>query len=216
MAEVQSDRFGEPLRYPAPVQGGSEKVTRQVGLAPTAPPGGFDPAQAHLQPVIQGSHEIHTTRQAGNGAQHFDASGTLRADSVADDHSILYVDDGTAAGGANPPPGLARTNAPIAPRSSTFGEMAAVEQRAAIKAQAEAMGFVVSDRPVEVKDSPSAFAVIASDDGAHDPRDKGDKGPMVFTADALPVVKKRAIVPVVLPTPERRRVKAKAAPKGGK
>jgi len=38
---------------------------------------------------------------------------------------------------------------------------------------------------------------FASDDGGHDPRDPGGAPAQVFTADTLPVIKKREIVPVV-------------------
>ena len=85
--------------------------------------------------------------------------------------------------------------------------------REAIKAAAIAAGFTVTDAPVETKTSPTAFDVIASDEGSADPRDMST-GPMIFSADALPVIKKAPVVPLVLPTPETRRVKAKAAPKG--
>jgi hypothetical protein len=54
---------------------------------------------------------------------------------------------------------------------------------------------------------PQAFA---SDEGAIDPRD-ASSGPHII--GKLPVIKKRAITPIVLPTPKVRRVKAKAGAK---
>lgn len=101
MEDVQYDGSGSPLRYPDPVQGGSEKVTRQTGL-PSWQQVTADPVPA--QPVVQGDANMVTTRQKGFGTQHYDASGTLIADTRADDGAVLYVDVATmAAGDANPP-----------------------------------------------------------------------------------------------------------------
>jgi hypothetical protein len=73
--------------------------------------------------------------------------------------------------------------------------MTAVAQREAIKQAAIAAGFTVSDSPVEVKDSPGAFGVVASDAGSNDPRDMS-VGPQVLSA--LPTIKKAPIVPVTV------------------
>jgi hypothetical protein len=201
------------VSYPDPVQGGNEPVTRQRGLDLTQQVG-FDPQPP--KEIIQGDPGVVAYRNPGNGSQKFASDGTLHSDHRSDDN-ILFVDH--ALSDPDMAPGLARTNAPIAPRSSTFGEMAAVEQRAAIKAQAEAMGFVVLDAPAASPAAvqPPAIDVIASDQpGDHaDPRDKSTRA-QVFGADQLPVIKKAPIVPVVLPTPKVRRVRAKAAPKGKK
>jgi hypothetical protein len=190
----------DDFKYPDPVQGGDQAVTRQRGL-PRSAMVGFDPVPPAA--VVQGDHLTVVTRQVGSGAQRFDQSGTLIADSVADDGSVLYLDHSVhAVGEPNPPPpGLARTNAPLSPPSA-FGEMLAAGQqpsmdKAAIRQLAEAAGFTVSDSPLEVKDAPGTF-VIASDAGAVDDRDRGDRGPQVFSASDLPVVKKRAIVPVTV------------------
>src|SRR5450759_1359556 len=212
------------VEYPDPIQPGNADglvVTRQRGLDRTqqARAGDRTPPADVIQPGVP---DMIVTRQAGSGAQRFDASGVLLADSVADNGQILYLDHSVhAIGEANPPPGLARTNAAVAPPSG-FGEMPAAAgappsvppgDRDAIKAAAIAAGFTVTDAPVETKTSPTAFDVIASDEGSADPRDMST-GPMIFSADALPVIKKAPVVPLVLPTPETRRVKAKAAPKG--
>lgn len=211
--DVQIDQRGQSLEYGEPVQPGPGfgddglrgRVTRQVGLAPTQQVG-FDPTPP--PPIIQGSPEIVVTRNAGPHVRgRFDATGTLIADSRADDGTVIYADSGVAGSGeANQPPGLARTNAPIAPRSSTFGEMAAIEQRAAIKAQAEAMGFVVSDGP----GVPPVAGVVASDAGSNDPRDMGS-APMILSASALPVIRKAPIVPVVITASSTVRAKNAAA-----
>jgi hypothetical protein len=190
--------------YDTPVQGTPDMlVTRQAGL---------DPAQQQLvrdpqppQKIVQGDSEVHAYRNPGNGSQFFGGDGTLYSDAVAQDHT-LYADRALIASGEQmPPPGIARTGLPMPDRPAFVAP-----DRAAIKAQAEALGFVVTDgAPVETKTSPTAFGVIASDDGGGDPRDMGDKGPMVFSADQLPVVKKRPVTALVLPTPKVRRVKAK-------
>ena len=192
-----------PVTQPGPyghiTDGLGSPVTRQVGLPPDQVPV-TDPVV--LPAIIQPDAETKVTRNLGSGPQ-FYAGATLYADRPAD--GTIYVDGDLADLMA---PGLARTNLPGPPPSS-FGDMPVAQQREAIKAQAEAMGFVVSDAPTT--------GVVASDQpgDAHDPRDPHSK-PQVLNASALPVVKKRAIVPVVLPTPETRRVKAKAAPKGKK
>src|SRR4029077_19757760 len=100
-------------------------------------------------------------------------------------------------------PLVADPNQPVPERVTEFAAASSAPpavppsmDRAAIKALAERAGFTVHDAPVEAKDSPSAFAVIAADEGATDPRDRGDRGPMVLSAADLPVVKKRPIVPV--------------------
>jgi hypothetical protein len=191
----------DDFKYPDPIQGDPKnRTTRQTGL-PRSAMVGFDPTPP--PPIIQGDPLTVVTRN--QGPQHFLPDGTQMADHRSDDRSILYVDGALGAtGDENPPPGLARTNAPLSPPSS-FGEMLAAGQaidRAALKAAAEAAGFTVSDSPVEVKDAPGTFrvvqadqpfAVIASDEGAHDPRDMST-GPQVLSS--LPVVKKRPIVPV--------------------
>jgi hypothetical protein len=187
----------DDFKYPDPVQVDGMIVTRQKGLAP-APQGGIDPVT--LPPVIQGSPDIFTSRNTGpHVTQRFGADGTLEADRRADD-AIMFADHPLSDPEALPP-GLARTNAPL-PAPSAFGEMTAVQQREAIRAQAEALGFVVT----EAKDSPTVFDVIASDGGSADPRDMST-GPQVLSA--LPVIKKAPIVPVTVSVAP----KAKDAPK---
>ena len=218
--------------YDTPVQGGEEKVTRQAGL-PRSATIGIDPTPP--PPIIQGDPLTVATRNAGpHVAGQFASDGTFHSDRRADDNT-LYVDHALSDPEALPP-GIARaaltpTDVPTPGRVTGFGDMTAVQQRAAIKAQAEALGFVVTDAPVEAKDSPTAFNVIASDEGAHDPRDRGDRGPQVLSA--LPVIEKKRIVPIVISAsgavqvadegdkpakakaaPKIRRVVAKAASKG--
>jgi hypothetical protein len=197
--------------YGEPISGDPEiKVTRQRGLDPARQ---FGTDRTPPAPVIQGDANTVVSRNAGpHVTQRYGPDGTLFADAVADTGTVLYLDHRvTAIGEANQPPGIERTAMPLPPPPG-FGDMVAVQQREAIKAAAIAAGFTVS----EAKDSPIAFGVIASDGGSADDRDRGDRGPQVFSASDLPVVRKMPIVPVVLPTPKTRRVKAKAAPKGKK
>ena len=158
------------------------------------------------QPVNQGDPNMTVVRNHGPHVRgYFDGSGIFRADSVADDGNVVYADGGVQAGVSNQPPGLARIaaplvadpNQPVPPRLAGFGEMTAVQQREAVKQAAIAMGFEVRDAPVEVRDSPSAFAVVASDAGSNDPRDMGG-APKVFSASDLPQIKRREIVPVTI------------------
>lgn len=201
---------GQPIQYPDPVQGDPEvRTTRQRGL-PTAQQVGFDPTPP-AEIIQPGIPDLIVTRNVGpHVAGRFASDGTFHSDLRSDDN-ILFVDHALSDPEALPP-GLERTNAPMPPRPAGFGEMAIDRQRAAIKAQAEALGLVVTDAPVEAKDSPTAFAVIASDQPGenHDPRDKSSQ-PQVLSA--LPTIKKAPVVPVVLPTPKTRHVVAKAAPK---
>jgi len=86
--------------YPAPIQGGNEPVTRQLGI----PPGqqvGIDPTPP--QAIIQGDPSVTVTRQVGSGAQRFGLDGTLYADAKADD-GTTYADFAViAVGEPNPP-----------------------------------------------------------------------------------------------------------------
>lgn len=192
------------VHYDTPIQGGNEPVTRQKGLPPVSQIG-VDPQPP--PPVIQGDHLNFASRNAGpHVAGQFASDGTFHADRRADE-GILFVDHALSDPEAMAP-GIARTNTPL-PAPSGFGEMTAVQQREAVKQAAIAAGFVVTDSPVEVKDAPTAFAVIASDQpGAGDPRDMS-VGPQAFAADQLPQVKKRAIVPVTLTAPNARVKKGK-------
>src|ERR1700730_264854 len=162
--------------YDTPVQGGEEKVTRQAGL-PRSATIGIDPTPP--PPIIQGDPLTVATRNAGpHVAEQFASDGTFHSDRRADDNT-LYVDHALSDPEALPP-GIARaaltpTDVPTPGRVTGFGDMTAVQQRAAIKAQAEALGFVVTHAPVEAKDSPTAFNVIASDEGAHDPPQTGQQ-----------------------------------------
>ncbi len=181
----------DDFKYPDPIQGDPKnRTTRQTGL-PRSATVGFDPTPP--PPIIQGDPLTVVTRN--QGVAHFLPDGTLMADHRSDDRSVLYVDGALGAtGDENPPPGLARTAMPLPPASG-FGEMAGAAQREAVKQAAIAMGFTVSDLPIEVKDAPTAFAVVASDAGSNDPRDMGS-APKVFSASDLPTIKKREIVPV--------------------
>ena len=101
----------EPFVYPDPIQGGDEKVTRQVGIDPTQQVMARDPQP--LKEIVQGDPEVTATRNVGNGAQRFGLDGTLYADHVADD-STLYADHRVIAiGEPNPPP--AASNIPLPP-----------------------------------------------------------------------------------------------------
>jgi hypothetical protein len=216
--DVQIDQRGQSLEYGEPIQPGNADglvVTRQRGLPP-APPAVFDSLRDAM-PIIQGDPNLLTVRNAGpHVSTRIGADGiTWEADRRADDH-IMRADHALSDPEAMPP-GIERTNTPL-PAPSAFGEMSAVQQREAVKQAAIAAGFVVSDAPVfETKRAPGTFVaqpvqpfdVIASDEGAHDPRDKGDKGPMVFSASDLPVVKRRAIVPVTTTPAPTARVKGK-------
>lgn len=226
---AEFDDFG----YPDPIQpgvapdsiGGDGLVHRQAGLPP-APQGGIDPTPP--AEVIQGSVDIFTTRNTGpHVTQRYGADGTLKADRPSD-RNTFHVDHALSDPEAMPP-GLARIAAPlvadpnqqVTPRPAFDAPSSAppavqTMDRAAIKALAEAHGFTVSDASPAAA-QPTAIDVIASDTGSPDPRDKGSR-PMVFTADALPVIKKRPIVPVdvsapnALPEPRTRRVVPKAGP----
>ena len=187
-----------PVTQPGNVGDGlGSVVTRQAGLPPE--PGiAIDPTP--LREIIQpapigdglGSPVI---RNPSNGGSFFGGDGVFHADRPADDGTV-YVDGVFADVMA---PGIERTAMSLPPRAAGFGDMAVAQQRAAIKAQAEALGFVVSDAP----GMPPVAGVIASDEGAHDPRDRS-KGPQILKADKLPVIVKRAVVPLVLPTKVRR------------
>jgi hypothetical protein len=157
--------------YPDPIQGGNEAVTRQVGLPPSQDVG-FD--RTPDKPVIQGSHEIFTSRNIGLG-QRFLADGTLLADAPAPGTTYFADVPVIAVGEANQPPAPAAAGAP--------------------PSVPPLVGVMQSDQP----DDRGAGA---------DPRD-ASVGPQVISADKLPVIKKAPIVPVVLPTPKVRRVRAK-------
>jgi len=213
--------YGEPAQ-PGPGFGDNGlrgRVTRQTGLPP-AQLIGIDPQPP--PPIIQGDHEVVAYRNSGpHVAGRFASDGTFHSDHRADDN-ILFVDHALSDPEAMPP-GLERRSTVAPPiRSAGFGEMLAVEQREAVKAAAIAAGFIVSDAPGEVKDSPTTFDVVASDDPgeSHDPRDKSSQ-PQVLSASALPTIKKAPIVPIVdvgviasaQPKAAAKTVKAKAAPK---
>jgi hypothetical protein len=202
--DVQVGEHGGPLSYPDPVQGGEEKVTRQLGIPPGQQTMARDPQPPKA--IVQGDHEVVAYRNPGNGAQQFASDGTLHSDHRSDDNTFFA--DHPLSDPANQP-GLARTNAPL-PDPPAF----VAPDRAAIKAQAEAMGFVVSDAPAGAPPAgPPVVDVMQADQpGSGDPRDMST-GPQVISA--LPVIKKAPIVPVNLPEPKTRRIVAKAAAKKG-
>jgi len=188
------------FQYAVPIQGGAEKVTRQAGLPPASQVG-IDPVT--LPPIVQGDplNTVAVRNQGPHVAGQFASDGTFHSDRPADD-GTLFADHGLSDPEAMPP-GIERTTMPL-PNPPGFGPMAAVQQREAVKAAAIAAGFVVSDAP----GVPPAASVIQADKGSNDPRDPGG-APKVFSASDLPVIKKAPVVPLVLPTPVTRRVKAK-------
>jgi hypothetical protein len=218
------------VEYDTPVQGGNEPVTRQKGLDRTQQTMARDP-----QPpgeIVQGDPLVTATRNPGNGSQQFASDGTLHSDHRSDDNTFFA--DHPLSDPEALPPGLARTAAALPP-ASAFGDMPAAAgappsapppvgvmqadqpmDRAAIKAAAIAAGFIVSDAP----GVPPVAGVVASDgpgEGGADPRDQST-GPQVFSANALPVIKKAPIVPVIISASgvvadSAKPARAKAAPK---
>jgi len=176
-------------------------VTRQGGLPPDPTPV-TDPVV--LPAIIQPGDGTEVRRNVGIGF--YGTDGTFYTEGPVQDGTI-YV-DGPMSAQQLPPPGIARTNQPMPPRDAFIAPAIQQPDRAAIRAMAEAMGFVVSEAPAGAP----VVGVVASDQpgDAYDPRDRSS-GPQVISA--LPVIAKRPVVPLVLPTPKVRRVKAKAAPK---
>jgi hypothetical protein len=92
----------KPFEYPVPIQGGEEKVTRQVGLDPKRQELPFDPMPQ--KEIIQGDPEVTAVRNPGLGSARFGLDGTYYADSVKDDVNLYADQPFFAAGDANPPP----------------------------------------------------------------------------------------------------------------
>lgn len=204
--------MADNFQYPEPIQGGDEPVTRQVGVNPEDTQAIEDRKFAQEHPVIQGSPDIFTTRQVGLGQQ-ISSDGTLMADhDVQPGTPILRSDRPiapTADAGFPGRPGVVPGNPEQATRQPSM-------DRAAIKAAAEAAGFIVRDAAAPPAGAqPPVVDVIASDDGGSDPR-AGSGGPQVISADQLPVIRKAPIVPVLVAdhaAPQVRRVQAKKAGK---
>lgn len=159
----------DPTREPVN-QGDPEVVTtRQRGIDPESF-AAVDPTPP--PPVIQGSSEIFTTRQ-GSSVQHFDASGTLIADHVADDGHITYSDAGPARGDANPPPPAdlpLMTDIPL-PGPQTFDVVPA--DAGAPPAVPPLVGVLQADQP--------------GDSG--DPRHDASVGPQTITVEQIAAAK---------------------------
>ncbi len=171
--------------YPDPVQGGDQPVTRQRALDPTQ--------QASVDPmpfpaIIQGSPEIHTTRNVGNGAGRFGPDGTLYSDHLAPSDTV-YVDGPViAVGEPAQPPALAISDQPMPPPAHFVADHAAAGAPPAVPPLA---GVVQADQPGER--------------GA-DPRDAGG-GPIGISGAKLPVILKAPIVRVDQAAPKAKKAR---------
>jgi hypothetical protein len=123
----------EDFEYGEPLQGGDEKVTRQVGINPVDAEAELDQKFAKDFPVIQGSADILTTRQKGLGQVM--AGDTLLSDRPLEPGARVIVSDRPAAP-APPPVDITRSDdGGRDPRDASSGPQAfAADQLEAAKA----------------------------------------------------------------------------------
>ncbi len=154
----------QPVEQPGNSEG--LLVTRQRGLAPE-PAASVDPTPE--RDIIQGSPEIHTTRQVGNGHQRFLQDGSLAADHRSED-GIFYSDVPLVAASDQPmpPPSafeVVRSNFDYAPSAA-----------GAPPAQPPVVRAMQADQP---------------DDRGGDPRDGGSR-PVTITPEQIAAAKAAA------------------------